>query len=168
MKAKILFLAFISLIVTGLAAVPPIGDAIAGAQLPPCTSRAFYFDIVGSVNKSFIFVVEMKPEVRANWTMYLTRDNPETSFGISSSCSIDSAVLLSQNYPKSLVIEKSCGDVEGRWYVIVESDSPTTARFTMMPIISRGLLSIGFSSLSSNNCHTKPFRWRQFPNSLQP
>lgn len=139
MKAEIAFLAFITLIGTCLAAVPPLDSALAGDTLPPCTSKAFYFDIVGSKNVPYLFVVQMEPATKATWTLYLSRDNPETSFGYNASCAVDKAVLASSNFPNSLIIEKSCGDVEGRWYVVVESDSATTAQFSFQSVQSKGV-----------------------------
>lgn len=138
-KAEMLFLAFMTLLGATLGAVPPLQEAQAGASLPPCAPKAYYFDVVGSQGKPFIFVLEMVPATKANWNMYLTRDNPETPFGVAATCAIDSVVGKVADFPNSLVIEKSCGDVEGRWYVIVESDSPTVARFTFKAVQSKGM-----------------------------
>lgn len=150
---EVFFLSFITLFVLAHTAVPPLQEALAGANLPPCTSKAYYFDIVGSKDKAFLFVVEMVPATKANWTMYMTRDNPETAFGFTSTCAIDTAVLKASDFPNPLIIEKSCGEVEGRWYVVVESDSGTTARFAFKDVQSKGRQNRFLSNHSSFDNH---------------
>lgn len=111
-----------------------------GSAVPPCSSVAFTFVVPPMNTTKFMFAVEMVPTTKATWTMQLTRDNPESSFGVSDTCALDTTTLLASGTGQSLVLVKSCGKMEGRWYVLVKSDASEIAKFSFKPVIYRGII----------------------------
>lgn len=122
-----------------------------GSSVPPCSSVGFSFVVPTRNTTRFMFAIELAPSTAATWTMQLTRDNPESSFGLSDACAIDTLTQASNGPLQSLVLVKSCGLLEGKWYVLVKSTSPTVASFGFKPIVYKGS-----SQFSHSHCPDLP------------
>lgn len=143
-RVGVLSLLFSITLVSVLAELPLLETALeskGGSSVPICSSVAFSFVVAPRNTTRFMFALEMVPTTQATWTMQLTRDNPETSFGLSDACALDS-VTMTAGSGQSLVIVKSCGLLEGKWYVLVKTDSVTTGKFGFKPVAYRGVVNL--------------------------
>lgn len=141
MQGELLSLLFSLVFVTVLAEVPLLDTALqvsGGSVVAPCSSVAFTFVVPPRNTSRFMFAIELVPITQASWTMTLTRDNPETSFGVGDACALDTVTLSGPTPNPTLVLVKSCGKLEGKWFVTVKSDSAESARFAFNNITYRG------------------------------